>query len=148
MPFALAIIGILFMVTAIKGTTSSFFSLVASDFQGSGNYVYWVVSILVIGSIGYVKRLQPISDMFLALVLIVLFLQNKGFFAQFTSAIQSGSGNCTIGQNASDAANTAALAATAAAPGSGFGFTDNYGANNNAAPSTQLIPDPLALGPL
>lgn len=94
MPFALAIIGIVLMVTAVKGTTGQFFSLVLSDFTGSGSYIYWVISILVIGSVGYIKKLQPVSDMFLALVLIVMFLANKGFFSQFMSAIQSGSGNC------------------------------------------------------
>jgi hypothetical protein len=100
MPFALAIIGIIFMVTAVKGTTSQFFSLVASDFTGSGNYIYWVISILIIGSVGYIKKLQPVSDMFLALVLIVMFLANKGgFFTQFTQAIQSGSGSCATATN-------------------------------------------------
>jgi hypothetical protein len=94
MPFALAIIGIIFMVTAVKGTTTQFFSLVASDFTGSGNYVYWVISILIIGSVGYIKKLQPVSDMFLALVLIVMFIANKGFFSQFMSAIQAGAGTC------------------------------------------------------
>jgi hypothetical protein len=102
MPFALAIIGIIFMVTAVKGTTTQFFGLVSADFSGSGNYVYWVISILIIGSVGYIKKLQPVSDMFLALVLIVMFIANKGFFSQFMSAIQQGSGSC-----AASTANTA-----------------------------------------
>jgi hypothetical protein len=107
MPFALAIIGIIFMATAVKGTTTQFFSLVMSDFTGSGNYIYWVISILIIGSVGYIKKLQPVSDLFLALVLIVMFLANKGgFFSEFTSAIKSGSAGCPASTtNANDIGN-------------------------------------------
>ena len=94
MPFALAIIGIVFMVTAVKGSTGTLFGLIKDDFTGSGSYIYWVISILVIGSIGYIKKIQPVSDMFLALVLIVMFLANKGFFTTFMAAIKSGAGNC------------------------------------------------------
>jgi hypothetical protein len=88
-PFFLAILAIVFLVTAIRGTTTTLFGLIHDDFSGSGNYIYWVVSLLIIGSIGYVKKLQGISDMFLALVLIVMVIANKGFFAQFTAAIKA-----------------------------------------------------------
>lgn len=123
MPFALAIIGIIFMVTAVKGTTTQFFSLVVTDFTGSGNYIYWVISVLLIGSIGYVKKLQGISDMFLALILLVMFISNKGAFAQFTSAIQSGSSNC---------ANTGANTASAMSGTTGTLFQNQANANPTA----------------
>jgi hypothetical protein len=89
MPFALAIVGIVLLVSALRGTSGSLFAALKADFTGSGNYIYWVVAILVIGSIGYIKKLQPISDAFLALVLIVLMISNKGFFAQFMTALSS-----------------------------------------------------------
>jgi hypothetical protein len=93
MPFALLIVGIVLLSAALRGQAGTLFSTLKSDFTGSGNYIYWVVAILVVGSVGYVKKLQPISDAFLGLVLIVLFLSNKGFFSQFMSALQSPS-NC------------------------------------------------------
>jgi hypothetical protein len=88
MPFALLIVGLALLVTAIRGTTSAFFTLVKGDFTGTGNFIYWIVAILVIGAVGYVKKLQPVSDMMLALVLIVLFLKSgTGFFDKFTQQI-------------------------------------------------------------
>lgn len=97
MPFALIIVGLVLLVAAIRGTTSGpdgLFELVKGDFQGEGNFVYWVVSILIIGSIGYIPRLRPLSVAFLTLVIVVLFLTrgdpNKasgGFFEKFTGAL-------------------------------------------------------------
>lgn len=89
MPFALAIVGILLLVSALRGTTGALFTTLKADFTGSGNYIYWVVAILIVGSIGYVKKLQPLSDAFLALLLVVLTLSNKGFFAQFVAGLNS-----------------------------------------------------------
>jgi hypothetical protein len=94
MPFALIIVGIVLLAAALRGQSANLFSQLKADFTGSGNYIYWVLAILIIGSIGYVKKLQPISDAFLALVLVVLFLSNKGFFAQFMSGISAAS-NCS-----------------------------------------------------
>ena len=143
MPFALAIIGIIIFVTAIRGTTSNLFALLKDDFTGNGNFIYWVLSLLLIGSIGYVKRLAPISNMFLLLVMVVLFLGagNKGFFSQFMSAIKTPATNCgnDTGLNIT---TEQALNAAKSAPGAGFGFTMpplNPG---------QTVPDPAAIGPM
>jgi hypothetical protein len=89
MPFALVIVGVILLIAGIRGQIGNLASLIKSDFTGSGNYIYWVVAILAVGSVGYVKKLQPISDAFLALVLIVLMLANKGFFAQFMSGLSA-----------------------------------------------------------
>lgn len=61
-------------------------SLLKNDFTGKNNYWYWVLSILIVGSIGYIKPLQPVSRAFLVLIVIVLVLSNKGVFAQFNQA--------------------------------------------------------------
>jgi hypothetical protein len=98
MPFALIIIGVVLLIAGIRGQLGNLASLIKSDFTGSGNYIYWVVAILVVGSIGYVKKLQPISDAFLALVLIVLMLANKGFFSQFMSGL-SATASCSSGSS-------------------------------------------------
>jgi hypothetical protein len=103
MPFALAIIGIIILVSAIRGTSGALFSTLKSDFTGSGNFLYWVIAILVVGSIGYIKKLQPISSAFLALLLVVLFISNKGFFAQFQSGI---SGAAATGCTTASTPNT------------------------------------------
>lgn len=103
MPFVLLFVGVLFIVLAIKGTQRQFFSLLSGDFTGSGNFIYWVVSILIIGAVGYIPKLKVFSDSFLVLVILVLFIANKGFFSQFNSQLQSGTAqsNGTTGTGAS-----------------------------------------------
>lgn len=144
MPFALAIIGITIFVTALRGTTSTLFGLIKDDFTGNGNFIYWVLSILVIGAVGYVKKLQPIANGFLLLVMIVLLIGagNKGFFAQFMAGIKTPATNC--GGNTSSVTTTTeqALDAAKSAPGAGFGLT--------MPPSQpgQVVPSPFAIGPM
>jgi hypothetical protein len=101
MPFALLIIGAVLLISAARGTTNTgpngapgLFALLESDFTGSDNFIFWLVAILIIGAVGYIPKLRPISVAFLTLVIIVLFLTKGnpsgvggGFFAQFTSAI-------------------------------------------------------------
>lgn len=96
MPFALLIIGTVLVVSAVKGTQGQLAQLVKSDFTGSNNFIYWTVSILLIGSVGYIPKLKSLSTAFLALVIIVLVLTKGnpqavggGFFQQFTQGIAS-----------------------------------------------------------
>lgn len=90
MPFALIIIGVVLILVGYQGTQSQLFTLLKGDFTGSGNFVYWVVSILIIGWIGYIPKMKGLSQAFLALVLIVLFVSHAGFFASFNSQLKSG----------------------------------------------------------
>lgn len=143
MPFALAIIGIMIFVTALRGTTSTLFGLIRDDFTGNGNFIYWVLSILLIGSIGYVKRLQPIANGFLFLVMVVLFIGagNKGFFSQFMAAIKTPATNCNADQKIGITTEQA-LDAAKNAPGAGFGLT------LQPLNPGQIVPDPIAAGPM
>lgn len=83
MPFVLIAVGIVLLVSAVKNTTGDLFTLLKGDFTGSNNYLYWVVSILIIGAVGYVPTFRNLSRMFLALVIIVLLISKGGFFTQF-----------------------------------------------------------------
>lgn len=87
MPFILIMLGILLFVTAIRGTTGQLASLLSQDVFGQRGFIVWVIAVLVIGAVGYVQKLKGISDAFLVLLVIVLFLSNRGFFAQFNRAI-------------------------------------------------------------
>lgn len=96
MPFALVTIGLVLLVAAIRGTQSQLYTLVQGDFTGPNNFVYWFVSILIIGAIGYIPKAKPFSVAFLALVIIALFLTKGkpsapggGFFQQFTTALST-----------------------------------------------------------
>lgn len=97
MPIAFLIIGALFLTAAVRGTISTttvngtqqegLLPLLQGEFTGTNNFLLWMVAIWLVGALGYIPGFKPISNAFLALLLIVIFLSNKGFFAQFQSAI-------------------------------------------------------------
>lgn len=99
MPFLFIIIGLVMVTASVRDTVSDtkdtsgavsqkgLVSLVQQDFTGKGNFIYWVLSILVIGALGYIEPLKPVSRAFMMLVVIVLFLSNQGVFQKFQNAI-------------------------------------------------------------
>lgn len=91
MPFALVIIGMLLIVTGFQNTYKQMGVLVSGEFSGPNNFFYWLVAIGVIGALGYAKSLEGFSRAFMALIIVVIFLSNKGFFSQLNPAIQAGS---------------------------------------------------------
>lgn len=87
MPFAFIIIGLVLLVSGVRNTQDDLFTLVKGDFTGQNNFIFWTISILIIGAVGYIPRLKPVANSFLVLVIVVLFLSNKGFFANFNQQI-------------------------------------------------------------
>lgn len=78
MPLLLIGSGLILILTGIKGDTGQLYSLIAGDFTGKNNFIYWLVAIIVLGSLGYIQSLRNLSRLFIGLVLLVLLLQNKG----------------------------------------------------------------------
>lgn len=89
MPYALVIAGIVLTIAGVRNTHRALFSLLSNDFTGNNSFIWWALSILGIGAIGYVQNLRPLANAFLALLLIVLILANKGVFQQFTQALKN-----------------------------------------------------------
>jgi len=88
MPFVLIIVGVILLIAAVRNTQQKLFFLLANDFTGPNNFIYWFISILIIGAIGYIPKLKPVSDGFLVLVILVLFLRKgTGFFDMFNKQI-------------------------------------------------------------
>jgi hypothetical protein len=86
MPFVLLIAGIVLLIAAVRDSQCQLYGLIQGDFTGDNNFITWFLAILVIGAIGYVPKLKPVSDAFLILVIIVLFLRKgTGFFSQLTA---------------------------------------------------------------
>jgi hypothetical protein len=86
MPFALIIVGIVLVTAGVRNTTSDLFTLVKGDFStanGQESFLSWLVAILIVGSLGYIEELKPLSRAFLVLLIVVLFLSNGGFFDKF-----------------------------------------------------------------
>lgn len=90
MAFLFTIVGLLMIVTGVKGTYAQFGAQVASDFTGSQPFTYWVAAILGVGAVGYVDALRGVSRLFLALILVSMVLANGGFFAKLTGALKAG----------------------------------------------------------
>ena len=93
MPFAFIIAGIVLLVSGVRGSSQSLVSLLKNDLTGSNNFGYWILSILVIGALGYVQDLRALRRSFLALVLIVLVIAEDkngmgGFFTEFQSSVK------------------------------------------------------------
>ncbi len=89
MPFFLIIVGVVFLVSASKGTQNQLFTLLKGDFSGPNNYFYWLASILVVGAFGYIPKFKPVSDMFLVLIVLSLVLTRgkAGLFQKVSAAL-------------------------------------------------------------
>lgn len=83
--------GLVLVITGLKGNPVALWNMVEGDFVGKNNFIYWMVAILALGSLGYVDSLKNLSRLFIALVVIVLLVHNQGFFAQLQAFINSGS---------------------------------------------------------
>lgn len=57
-----------------------------------------MTAILIIGALGYIKEIAPLSRAFLVLVVVVLFLKSGGVFQQFTAALSQTQQAGTIGK--------------------------------------------------
>jgi hypothetical protein len=90
MPYALILIGAVMLVSAVRNTHTELWGLVKEDFTEKGGFLTWVAAIAVVGGMGYVPKLKPLSIAFMTLLLVVLVLSNGGVFAKLESFIKSG----------------------------------------------------------
>lgn len=90
MPFALVLIGLAMIITSAKNTHMELAKQLTTDFTGEKNFTIWIAALGGVGAIGYVKTLEPISRLMLALVIIVMIIHNGGFFDKFLGALQEG----------------------------------------------------------
>lgn len=109
MPFALVFAGLLMIVTGANNTYSAFGAQLKTDFTGSKSFFPYALALLFVGALGYINDLRRFSHYFMALVIISLFLSNKGFFQNFTAAINS----TPVAPTASASSGTGATAQTA-----------------------------------
>jgi FtsH-binding integral membrane protein len=89
MPLALLLIGVVFLTASVRGTHTLLFDTLKDDFTGHNNFLYWGLALFIISAVGYYKPLKPLSTAFMLLVVIVLFLSNRGFFRKFMEQIGS-----------------------------------------------------------
>jgi hypothetical protein len=87
MPLFLIFIGIILVYTEINGTADQLFSLIYNDFTGENSFEKYLLGLIVIGAVGYVPKLKPISDGFLILTIVVLLLHNESFFTNLNESL-------------------------------------------------------------
>lgn len=136
MGLVLLIAGLLMVITGARGTYAQFGSLVAGEFQGQNNFTYWFLSFMGLGAIGYIPKLQTVSRLLMTLVLLVLVLSHKGFFAQFTAALKAGPkqpnslpSQTSVSPNASTATINSAITSNTTGP---FGSTPSSAGQSKA----------------
>ncbi len=85
----LTILGGIMVWTGIRGTHKDFGALFVSEFTGAQSFLWTVAALGMIGALGMVKEIRPLSNAFLVLVLIVIFLRNDGFFTQLIAQLKT-----------------------------------------------------------
>lgn len=80
----LVIFGAGMVDVGFRGTGDQLGSLLAADIPG---FVPWAGAMLAIGMLGYVPVLRTPSHLLMALVLLVLFLSNRGIFANLAAVV-------------------------------------------------------------
>lgn len=92
MPIFILAVGILLIASAINDKLPELGALVKEDMSPSDSstpFPMWILAIVMVGMIGYIKDLKPLSTAFLVLVFVGLILSNKGFISKFTTAIKA-----------------------------------------------------------
>lgn len=72
MPFVLIIIGGLLIITGYHGNQSQLFGIIRDEFTTKPNapsFIWWIISIMIVGSLGYIPGIKKLSDAFLLLIL-------------------------------------------------------------------------------
>lgn len=92
MAFPVLLIGLVLVIAGFRGETDKVVETIREDFTGRPNFITWVAAIFAIGALGSIKSLRPVSDGLFVLVLLVLVLSNRGFFAELERQINAPAG--------------------------------------------------------
>lgn len=94
MAWAFFIIGMIITVAAFRNKHRDLWAQVKSDVTGEGNFIYWVLAIVFLVVLGAIKKIEPIADAFLGLVILVIFLaayrNNQNIIQSFIDQVKRG----------------------------------------------------------
>lgn len=134
MPIFLIVIGLVFVISAVRGPSCQkispypchqlLFYLLANDFTGQNNFIFWTLAIVVVGAIGYVPKLKPISDGFIILIILSLLLRKNGQGKSFIDSLMNQVSGTQTAKPAVSGGNTPNLATQSYFTGGGFGGTN------------------------
>lgn len=96
MPLLFLIVGVLFLVPAVRGEeeTKKLLALLRSDFIGPNNFLVWALAIGTVAGLGYVPKMRPLSNALLVLIFVSMILIKRdadgvNFFTSFYNQIRS-----------------------------------------------------------
>lgn len=89
MPYILVLLGTILFVSGLRNTYATLWTLVKGDLTGSDSFLVWIAAIAVVGGIGYIPKLRPLSIAFMTLLLLVLVLKHQGVFAQLADFVKN-----------------------------------------------------------
>jgi hypothetical protein len=89
--FAFVVLGLLAIVTSVRGNQAAVATQLQQDFtaQSSGpSFWVWIGAILVFGLIGRITGATGAMRLFVILLIVVYLVSNNGIFAKFSAALQ------------------------------------------------------------
>jgi hypothetical protein len=113
------VIGLILIVSAFRGTSGQLFSALGTDVPAYG---IWAAAIVAVGVIGFVPGLKPVSRGLLALVLVVIILNNYQNILNNFASLSSSSSPAVQGGASPASSNSASNA-----PDAGLGAGDVTG---------------------
>lgn len=87
-PIILIIIGVVLIVSGVRGKSGDVGKILADDFSGGSSFTYWIIAVILVGIVASFSQSRKLGTAFFSLMLVVLFLSNGGFFAKFQSQIR------------------------------------------------------------
>jgi hypothetical protein len=124
MPIALITIGLVMIIAAGRDQSAALVKLVQGDFQtnaaGTPGFLQWILAFVLVGALGFVPKLKPLSVAFMALLLVAIFLtKGVGFFDKLTAAFN--------GKQAASATGSTATAASGILSSADAALTSAFG---------------------
>lgn len=108
------IVGVILIVAAIRNSQAALFAALAVDVPG---FVLWAAAIVAVGAIGFIPGIKPVSRGLLALVLLVIILNNyKAILAGLASASVPGTAAATAAAASTSTASSGAAPSSTATP--------------------------------
>lgn len=74
MPLVLLIVGGVLLLASVRGDPQAIGALVQRDFTGERGFASFAAAFLVVGAVGFVPGMRPLSQVFLALMVVSLIL--------------------------------------------------------------------------
>jgi len=87
LPLLFLIVGVLFLITAIKGNQDQLATQIEKDFTGAGSFFVWIGAILLIGVVGAAIGMPKAAKALIALMVVVFIVAQKGLFSNLQNAI-------------------------------------------------------------